>query len=247
MSFFERSDTKRPESLFTDLHNEDLVLAACCEGRCQLAWLEVSPYQRGLLERGLNCRAWGEYLDRQMEQGMGYTATMGTMLMDEVVGHCEREEARFMGLRTNLGKVEEELGCAQEWLIECGAEIKTLKRQNCQLLVSWTAMRDDLDRMWREMDGLLQLNAWMVGTIVQMRTSLVHNWDNPIVIDDDSSDEMAAEAPDVLEQFCLVPIEDMEEVVEDSEGESSGDEVWEITREEFEDAVVDVQGESPEL
>ena len=53
-------------------------------GHCQLARLEVSPYQRGLLERGLNHRAWGEYPDRRMEQGMGYTASVGMMLIDEI-------------------------------------------------------------------------------------------------------------------------------------------------------------------
>ena len=111
-SFFERSDTEAPTSSFADLYNEDLVHAVHHVGRCQLAQLEVSPYQRGLLERGLNCRARGEFPDRRMEQGMGYSISVGTMLMDKLASHCEKSEARFTGVRTDLGKVETELATA---------------------------------------------------------------------------------------------------------------------------------------
>ena len=70
------------------------------------------------------------------------------------------------------------------------------------------------------MDGLLLVNQRMVDAIVQLRVGQVHNWDNPIVIDDDSSsEETVAEAPDVPEQFCLVLIEDVVEVV-DAQAES---------------------------
>ena len=99
-------------SSFADLYNEDFVHVTHHVGHCQLTRLEVSPYQRGLLERGLNCRAQGEFLDRRMEQGMGYSASVGTMLMDELASHCEKSEAWFTGVRTNLGKVETELATA---------------------------------------------------------------------------------------------------------------------------------------
>ena len=110
--FFERSDIETPTSSFEDLYNKDLVHAARCVGHRQLTWLEVSLYQRGLLERGPNCRAWGEYPDRRMEQGMGYSASVGMMLMDKIAGHCERSERRFTEVRTDLGKVETELETA---------------------------------------------------------------------------------------------------------------------------------------
>ena len=71
--------------------------------------LEVSPYQRGLLERGLNHWAWGEFPDRQMEQEIGYSAAIGMMLIGEMASHCERSEVRFTRVRTDLGKVEAEL------------------------------------------------------------------------------------------------------------------------------------------
>ena len=81
----------------------------------QLARLDTSPYQRELLERGLNCWVRGEYPDRRMEQGMGYTSSIGMMLMDKLVGVCERNKERFTRVRTNLGKVEEEIGKARDW------------------------------------------------------------------------------------------------------------------------------------
>ena len=81
-------------------------------GRRQLARLDISPYQRGLLERGVNRRARGEIPDRRMEQSMGYAAAVGTMCVDEIAGLSERTEARFTGVRTDLGKVETELETA---------------------------------------------------------------------------------------------------------------------------------------
>ena len=110
-----RSDSDRPESSFEDLHHKDFVLTAHCVGHCQLTRLDTSPYQRELLARGLNCWVRGEYPDRRMEQGMGYTRAIGTMLMDKLAGVCERNKERFTRVRTDLGKVEEEIGKACDW------------------------------------------------------------------------------------------------------------------------------------
>ena len=79
-------------------------------GRRQLARPDTSPYQRELLVCGLDHRARGEYPDRQMEKGMGYSAAIGTVLMDELAGICERNEERSTRMPTDLGKVEEEIG-----------------------------------------------------------------------------------------------------------------------------------------
>ena len=122
-----RSDTHRPESLFSDLYNEDFVLAACHVGCHQLARLDTSPYQRELLARGLNHRARGEYPDRRMEQGMGYSAAIGMVLMDGLAGVCERNEERFTGVQTNLSKVEEELGKAHDWSSQVQDQVTALE------------------------------------------------------------------------------------------------------------------------
>ena len=84
-------------------------------GHCQLARLDTSPYQRELLVRGLNSRVRGEYPNRRMEQGMGYSATIGMVLMDELASVCKRNEERITGVRTDLGKVEEEIRKACDW------------------------------------------------------------------------------------------------------------------------------------
>ena len=56
--------------------------------------------------RGLDHRARGERPNRRMEQGMGYSTTIGTVLMDELAGVCERNEEQFTGVCTDLGKCQ---------------------------------------------------------------------------------------------------------------------------------------------
>ena len=48
---------------------------------------------------------------------MGYSTSVGTMVMDELAGHCERSEKRFTEVRTDLGKVETELATARGWSV----------------------------------------------------------------------------------------------------------------------------------
>ena len=85
-----RTNTDHPEEAFDELFQEDFVLAACQVGHHQLAHLDVSPYQRALLSRGVDHRHHRQHPDRQMEQGMGYAGAVGMMLMDEMAGVCER-------------------------------------------------------------------------------------------------------------------------------------------------------------
>ena len=96
-------------------------------GHHQLTRLETSPYQRELLARSLDRWARGERPDRRMEQGMGYSAAIGTVLMDELAGVCERNKARFTRVRTDLGKVEEELGKAHDWSTRVQEQVDALE------------------------------------------------------------------------------------------------------------------------
>ena len=188
MSFFARSDTHRPESSFLDLYNEDFVLAACRVGCHQLARLDTSPYQRELLARGLDCRARGERPDRRMEQGMGYSAAIGTVLMDELAGVCERNEERFTGVRTNLGKVEEELGKARDWSTRVQEQVDALETNVQRLEASRRAMREEMRDLTNGMYLLVELNQRLMGDLCQLRASQVHSWGNPIVIDEPDDD-----------------------------------------------------------
>ena len=161
-SFFEQSDTHHPTLTFDDLWNADFVLAATCVGRHQLSQLEVSLYQEALLARGVRRRHRGQAPDGQMEQAMGYTGAVGTMLMDEMAGVCGRAEERFTSIRMDIGKLEAELLKARDWSTRVQDQINGLETHICWLEVSRRAMREDMDEMTRNMNGLLELNCWMI-------------------------------------------------------------------------------------
>ena len=103
-----------------------------------------------------------------------------------------------------------------------------------------------MDEMTRNMNGLLELNWQMIQDILQLRMSQVHGWDNLIVVDDLSEEDVLDTAPVPVPELVihtLVPILELMESREGSEEEeetSSEDEVWEISWEEF-------IGSSPEL
>ena len=214
-------------------------------GHHQLARLDTSPYQRELLERGLNRQARGEYPDRRMEQGMGYSAAIGTVLMDELAGVCERNKERFTGIRTDLSKVEEEIGRARDWSTRVQEQVDGLDMHVRRLEASRWVMREDIRDLTNGMYLLVELNQRLMGDLCQLRASQVHGRGNPIMIDepeDDVLDLAPVHVPPPI-QHQLVLIDELNESVEDSEEgerveslESSEDEeeVWEIPREEFE-------------
>ena len=249
-SFFEQSDTHCPTSTFDDLWNADFVLAATHVSRRQLSQLEISPYQEALLARGVRCQHWGQAPDGWMEQAMGYTGAVGTMLMDEMAGICGRAEERFTDIRTDIGKLETELLKARDWSARAQDQIDGLETHVRRLEASRRAMREDMDEMMRNMNGLLELNRQMIWDILQLRTSLVHGRDNPIVVDNSSDEDVVDTAPVPVPQLVvhtLVPISELtesrevsEEEEEEEEETNMEDEVWEISWEEF-------VGSSPEL
>ena len=234
--------------MFDDLWNADFVLAATCVGRHQLSRLEISPYQEALLARGVRCWHRGQAPDGRMEQAMGYTGAVGTMLMDEMAGICGRAEERFTGIRTDISKLETELLKAQDWSTRAQDQIDGLETHVHRLEVSKRAMREDMDEMMRNMNRLLELNQQMIQDILQLRMSVVHGQDNPIKLDNSSEEDVVDTAPVLVPQpvvHTLVPISVLMESREGSEEEEEeetdmDDEVWEISREEF-------HSSSPEL
>ena len=109
-------------------------------------------------------------------------------------------------------------------------------------------MREDMDEMTRNMNGLLELNWQTISDILQLRMGLVHGQDNPIVVDNSSKGDVLDTAPVPVPEpvvNTLVLISELTESREGSEeeeeeGTDTEDEVWEISREEF-------AGSSPEL
>ena len=221
----------------------------------QLARLDTSPYQRELLARGLDRRARGECPDRQMEQGMGYSAAIGMVLMDKLAGVCKRNEERFTRVRTDLGKVEEELGKACDWLMRVQEQVDALETNVWRLEASRRAMREEMQDLTNGMYLLVELNQRLMGDLCQLRASQVHGRGNLIVVDDPEDDVLdlaLVHVPPPI-QYQLVPIDELTGSVEDSEEgerveslESSEDEeeVWEIPREEFE---ASARSSSPEV
>ena len=181
--------------MFNNLWNADFVLAATCVSHCQLSWLEISPYQEGLLGRGIHHQHRCQAPDGWMEQAMGYTSAVGTMLMDEMAGICGRAEERFTNIRMDIGKLEMELLKAHDWSARVQDQIDGLEMHVYQLEVSRRVMREDMDEMMRNMNGLLELNQWMIQDILQLRMSQVHGQDNPIVVDDSSKEDVLDTAP----------------------------------------------------
>ena len=179
---------------------------------------------------------------------MGYSGTVGTMLMDEMAGICGRAEERFTGIRMDIGKLETELLKAQDWSTRAQDQIDGLETHVRRLEVSWRVMREDMDEMTRNMNGLLELNRQMIRDILQLRMSVVHNRDNPIELDNSSEEDVLDTALVPVPQpvvHTLVLISELTESREGSEEEreeetDTDDEVWEISREEF-------HSSSPEL
>ena len=228
--------------------NADFVLATTCVDRCQLSQLEISPYQEALLGRVIHHWHRGQVLDGQMEQAMGYTSAIGTILMDKMAGVCGRVEERFTSIWTDISKLETELLKACDWSARAQDQIDGLEMHVHWLEASKRAMREDMDEMMTNMNGLLELNWQMIQDILQLRMSQIHGWDNPIVVDDSSEKDILDTALVPVPEpviHTLVLISELMEGREGSEEEEeeetdSEDVVWEISREEF-------VGSSPEL
>ena len=145
--------------------------------------------------------------------------------------------------------LETELSKARDWSQRAQDQIDGLETHVRRLEASRRAMREDMDEMTRNMNGLLELNRQMIRDILQLRMRLVHNRDNPIELDDSSEGDVLDTAPVPVPEpvvHTLVPISELTESREVSEEEEeeeetdTDDEVWEISREEF-------HGSSPEL
>ena len=89
---------------------------------------------------------------------MGYTATVGMVLMDELAGVCERNEERFTGVRTDLGKVEEEVRKAPDWSSRVQDQVTALETNMWRLEASRRAIREETRDLTNGMYLLVELN-----------------------------------------------------------------------------------------
>ena len=173
--------------------------------------------------------------------------------MNELASTCERAEARFTGVRTDLGIVENDTAIIGDWVRTMGNRLDGIDVEFRWMRSNRVAIQDKVDwlrvmvhKMRWDIGTLVHVNQMMHASLVDLQLGHHHGWDNLIVIDDkvDSVVEVGP-VPKVLVEGHLVPIEDVEEgelvsSLEESEG------VWEIAREEFKQGV-DTQASSPEL
>ena len=87
-----------------------------------------------------------------------------------------------------------------------------------------------MNDMMRGMNLLVELNHQMIGSIQQLRASQIHCWDNPIMIDDEPSEDNLVDTAPIPEEHQLVPINEL--VASESSGDDE-DKIWEISHEEF--------------
>ena len=136
---------------------------------------------------------------------------------------------------------------ARDWSARAQDQIDGLETHVHRLEASKRVMREHMDEMTRNMNGLLELNRQMIRDILQLRMSLVHGRDNPVMVDDSSEEDILDTAPVPVPEpvvHTLVPVSELMESREGSEEEEeesdSEEEIWEINREEL-------VGSSPEL
>ena len=112
-----------------------------------------------------------------------------------MAGVCGRAEERFTGIRMDIGKLETELLKARDWSARAQDQVDRLETHVHWLEVSRRVMREDMDEMMRNMNGLLELNWQMIQDILQLRMSQVHGQGNLIVVDDLSEEDILDTAP----------------------------------------------------
>ena len=194
-------------------------------GRRQLSRLDISLYQRGLLERGLNRRHRHQAPDGRMERAMGYSSAIGTMVLDEVAVVNEESERRMDVIVTDLGKVERDIEKGHDWSKDVTETLRGMEVDIGGVSASQAFTRGEVTRLRTEMDALLHLNHQLVDAIVELRAAVRHGRNNPIVIEDsdDEGPETAVEEEGLEEipgEHLLVEIVDetpAREIVDDRE------------------------------
>ena len=167
---------------------------------------------------------------------MGYTAAVGTMLLDEVASLTEQADARVEWVHTSVKVVERDLDRSRQWSARTEERIEQLEAELGGERAARVFMRGEMDRMRAELDGLLCINIAMTGVINDMRAAMQHGRNNPIIIDDDEETVAEGEVVDTApvdlgpDHYRLVPVEELEVVEESPERE-----------------IVDDREESPEV
>ena len=123
-----RSNTSNPGSdEFQDLGLNDFLVAQRRVARRKLEHLQLTPYQGSLFSRGVQPH-WvqREPYNAVLEASIGYAASCGTVVMDEVADLNERVDVR-------MEEVEEDVGTLKGEVVELRNELRELREAHCWL------------------------------------------------------------------------------------------------------------------
>ena len=124
---------------------------------------------------------------------MGYSGAVGTMVLDEVASLNEWSESQMNTIVTDLGKLERDVDRGHDWSRECTESMRQIEVDIGGLMAQQVFMRGLMDRMWSEMDALLQLNSVLDTMVLNLRAAMQHGHNNLIVVVDD--EEVVDTAP----------------------------------------------------
>ena len=122
------SNTSNPGSdEFQDLGLNDFLVAQRQVTRRKLEHLQLTPYQGSLFSRGVqpHWEQWESY-NAVLEASIGYAASCGVVVMDEVADLNERVDVR-------MEEVEEEVGLLKGEVVELRNELRELREAHSQL------------------------------------------------------------------------------------------------------------------
>ena len=120
---------------------------------------------------------------------MGYSSTVRTMVMDEMVWLNECSEGRMDAIVTDLGRIEREFQMGQQWSQDFTVAVRGMEVDIGGLMALTAFLRGEVDRMRVEMDALLGLNGRLVESILSLCVVVHHGCNNPTVIKDNKVEE----------------------------------------------------------
>ena len=184
-----RSNTSHPDDGFKDLHRQDFIHVAGHVSQRKLAILEVHPYSRALLNRGINHRVHEEVSSEDLRLRMEFSSAIGTMLMDEMVDINEAVSNR-------ITVVEDRVQEALRDIIELWLALEEERRRVSVL----DTEQEVLCRTIANLQQSLTAMSAVVRDLLLWWTMIQHGPENLIVIEEDDKSLVADSKVEIVEE-----------------------------------------------
>ena len=119
---------------------------------------------------------------------MGYATAIGVGVMEEVASVNERLDIQCDAIHTSVVTLQRDTERGHQWSRRVTDDLLDMHRTVEGNRAGLALMRGEMDRMRREMDGLLTLNIRMHEVIMELWAAVRHGPQNPIVVEDDVLD-----------------------------------------------------------